>query len=61
MERPFLRLNLLEAKTVCVLIEIVQRGPIPLLVFLRILLLQSTDILCQFLQDLLFELTLWLT
>ena len=46
MERPFLRLNLLEAKTVCVLIEIVQRGPIPLLVFLRILLLQSTDILC---------------
>ena len=39
MERPFFRLNLLKAKTVCVLIEVVQKGPIPLLVFLRILLL----------------------
>ena len=46
MERPLFCLNLLEAKTICVLIEVVQTGPIPLLVFLRISLLQSTDILC---------------
>ena len=46
MERPLFRLNLLEAKTICVLTEVVQGGPIPLLVFLGILLFQSTNILC---------------
>lgn len=39
MQGPLFRLNLLEAKTICVLIKVVQRGPVPLLVFLRILLL----------------------
>lgn len=60
MQRSLFRLNLLEAKTICVLIKVVQRGPVPLLVFLRILLLQSVDILCQFLKYLLFKLALWL-
>ena len=50
MQCPLFRLNLLKAKTIPVLIEIVESRPIPLLVLLRILLLKPTDVLRQLLK-----------
>ena len=50
MERSFFGLNLLKTQIVSVRREVLQARPIPLLVLLRILLLQPSDILRQFLQ-----------
>ena len=58
MERPFFGLYLLKAQAIFPLIKILQPRPVPLLIFLRVLLLQATDILRQLFQDFLFELTL---
>ena len=56
MQGTLLDLNLLEAKVVFVLVEVVQSGPFPLLILLGILLLQATNVLSQFFQHFFFEL-----
>lgn len=60
MKRTLFRLDLLKAETVSLLIEIIQARPIPLLVLLGILLLETANVLSQFLQVLFFKLALGL-
>lgn len=45
VKRPFLCLDLLKAYVVCPLIEVVQARPCPLLVRLRVFMLQPIDVL----------------
>lgn len=59
-QRSLLGINLLKAQVVAVLVKIFQTRSIPLLVLFRIFVFQTTDILSQLLQHLLFKLTLWL-
>lgn len=61
MQRTLLRLNLLEAQTVGICIEIIETRPTPLLILLAVLLLQARYILRELLQYFFLELTLGLT
>ena len=62
MKGAFLGLYLLEAETFAVGIKAIQTRAVPLLIFLRILLLQSAYVLRQLFQILFLKLALgWLT
>lgn len=45
MQSSFLGFNLLEAQYILLLVEIIQAGALPLLIFLGIVLLQAADVL----------------
>lgn len=60
MKRAFFDLNLLETELVFLGIEVIKARSIPLLVFLRIILLQANDVLGHLLKDLSLEGTLGL-
>ena len=60
MQRTLLDLNLLESQGVCVRVEIVQAGSIPLLVSLRVVLLQACYVLGHLLEHLGLEVALGL-
>ncbi len=60
MQRSLLYVYLLEAQIIFRLIEVVQRRSSPLLVLLRVFLLETIDVLCQLFKHFLFELTLGL-
>ena len=61
IQRTLLSLNLLEAKIIPRRVKVIQGRSRPFLIRLRVLLLQTADILGQLLQDLLLELALRLT
>lgn len=61
MQSPFFNVDRLEANLVRPLIEAVQARSRPLLVLLRIFLLETAHVLRELLQDFFFELTLGLT
>lgn len=58
VQGPLLYLDLLKAETILAFVEVVQAWSSPLLILLGVLLLQTIDVLGQFLEDLFLELTL---
>ena len=61
MQLTLFNLNLLEAQALGLWIKVFQRRTLPLLIFLRVLMLQAIDVLCELLEYFFFELALRLT
>lgn len=55
MKRTLLNFNLLKTKLICLRIEVIEARSTPLLIFLRVVLLEANDVLCHLLEHLSLE------